>query len=169
MKLSSLHLVVYCSFSRQEALTRGCYVPAKFTGCSSLEHELSQTGLASYVCLGLACITPSSLTMPTPTLLAEPSIPSTNIPYFALSEEGILHNTDATVFRTASRRLAPLNRPAPKPYCINLASLVGNSECEESKLAGVLTSSVCVLHMLNKLVIQGCKLQQSIYLSCSQS
>lgn len=74
------------SLTRKEALPGRCDIAVCKHAIFGIwcEDDATQTNdllleMQSYVCLGLAWITPSSLTMPTPTLLAEPSIPSTSM------------------------------------------------------------------------------------------
>lgn len=54
-----------------------CYKICKV--CHVFSGTVSSTWCCTHVCLGLAKIVPSSFTMPTPTLLAEPSIPNTSM------------------------------------------------------------------------------------------
>ncbi len=84
------------SFTRKEALPRRCDIAAckqvivevRCEGDAAQTDDLIERSQA-YVCLGLAWITPSSLTMPTPTLLAEPSIPSTSMINFSQGHDAL--------------------------------------------------------------------------------
>ena len=136
---------MYRSFSWQEALARRCYVPATLDAAFASWHFARSSAAGSYVCLGLACITPSSLTMPTPTLLAEPSIPSTNMPHFVLPESiPCMTQTPGAVNIQPSFRLQPRLRS-------HSCKCLGRwNSCLQIHI---------LLHILNKLVLQLATLQ----------